>query len=135
MDMPMLAPRYPRIVTPVANHLARKEIERQWRARGLRVTRYSEIIAQAQTYLAEHRAELFEQALARVRASPWHSAMVVREERELERQQRNRARTGVIENPSRSVAQSDSANSGTEKTQLFSTTSTIFRCSCLLNAD
>ena len=132
MDAPILPPRYPRIVTPVANHLARKEIERQWRARGLRITRYSMIVAQAQTYLLNH-PELFEQALARVRASAWYRMMVEREERERQREERKRARAGVIENPCRSV--SDNAKSGTEKTQLFSTTSTIFRCSCLLNAD
>ena len=80
-DAPMLPPRYPRIVTPVANHLARKEIERQWRAKGQRITRYATIVAQAQTYLLNH-PELFEQALARVRASPWHSMMAEREEPE-----------------------------------------------------
>jgi len=94
----MLPPRYPRIVTPVANHLARKEIERQWRAKGLRITRYSIIVAQAQTYLLNH-PELFEQALARVRASPWHSAMAEREQRELEREERKRTRAGIVENP------------------------------------
>jgi len=52
MDAPILPPRYPRIVTPVANHLARKEIER--RAKGQRITRYATIVAQAQTYLLNH---------------------------------------------------------------------------------
>jgi len=103
MDAPILPPRYPRIVTPVANHLARKEIERQWRARGLRITRYSMIVAQAQTYLLNH-PELFEQALARVRASAWYRMMVEREQRErlrtLERERRKLARAGVVENPS-----------------------------------
>jgi hypothetical protein len=100
---PILPRRYPRIVTPVAHGLARKEIERQWRARGLRITRYAIIVEQAQTYLLDH-PELFEQALARVRASAWYSMMVEREQREHERQRRKRARAGVIENPCRSVA-------------------------------
>ena len=102
LNAPTLPPRYPRIVTPVAVHLARREIERQWRAKGLRITRYATIVAQAQTYLLDH-PELFEQALARVRASPWHSAMAAQEERQREREERKRARAGVIENPCRSV--------------------------------
>jgi hypothetical protein len=39
LNAPTLPPRYPRIVTPVSVHLARKEIERQWQARGQRITR------------------------------------------------------------------------------------------------
>ena len=94
-EVPII-PRYPGIVTPVANHLARREIERQMRAKGLRITRYAEVIEQARVYLAEH-PELFNKALALVRASPWHRAQAEREERELERERRKRARAGVLE--------------------------------------
>jgi len=58
LNAPTLPPRYPGIAKAVANHLARREIERQWRAKGLRITRYSMIVAQAQTYLLNH-PELF----------------------------------------------------------------------------
>jgi len=112
-----IIPRYPGIATPVAHHLARREIERQMRAKGLRITRYSEVIEQARVYLAEH-PELFDKALARVKASPWHSAMAEREERELERERRKRARAGVLEkSTSLPVCTSDHGKTPIEKTQ------------------
>jgi hypothetical protein len=118
---------YPRIVTPVANHLARKEIERQWQAKGQRITRYSTIVAQARTYLLDH-PELYEQALARVRKSPWHRAMAEREERERERQERKRQRELMLmERADLPVRPTDQRKSGTEIVDDFSTTSTIFR--------
>jgi hypothetical protein len=92
LDAPTLPPSYPRIVTPVANHLARKEIERQWRAKGLRITRYATIVEQARVYFAEHEEELFALAMERVRTSPWHSMMAEREERERQRLERKRER-------------------------------------------
>ena len=91
LNAPTLPPRYPGIATAVANHLARKEIERQWRAQGRRITRYATIVAEAQTYLRDH-PELFEQALSVVRRSPWHSMMAQREERERQRVERKRER-------------------------------------------
>jgi len=77
----------------VANHLARRAVERQLQAQGIRLTTfpYAKVVAQAQVYLAEH-PELFDQAMERVRASPWHSMMAEREERERERQERKLAR-------------------------------------------
>jgi hypothetical protein len=98
LDVPII-PRYPSIVTPVANHLARREIERQWRAKGLRIQRYADVIAQARAYLAEHEEELFAQAMEIVRTSPRHRAWAEREERERERQWRKSARNGVLEKP------------------------------------
>jgi hypothetical protein len=89
-------PRYPGVAIAVANHLARREIERQWRAKGLRITRYADVIEQARAYLAEH-PELFDKALDIVRASPWHRAQAEREERELDRQRRKSARAGTLE--------------------------------------
>jgi hypothetical protein len=94
LNAPTLPPRYPGIVTPVANHLARKEIERQLQAQGIRLTtyRYAKVVALARVYFVEHEEELFAQAMDRVRKSPWHSMMVEREERERERQERKRQR-------------------------------------------
>ena len=48
-------------------------------AQGIRLTTfpYAKVVAQARVYLAEH-PELFDQAMERVRASPWHSAMAER---------------------------------------------------------
>jgi len=45
-EVPIL-PRYPGIATPVANYLARREIERQLRAKGLRIGRYADVIERA----------------------------------------------------------------------------------------
>jgi hypothetical protein len=111
---------YPRIVTPVANHLARKEIERQWRARGLRIQRYATIIAEAQSYLLEH-PELFEQALERVRKSPWHSMMAEREERERRRVERKleREQRKLVVGDDLPVSPTDQRKSPTENTSEF----------------
>ena len=94
LNAPTLPPRYPRIATAVANHLARKEIERQLQAQGIRLTTfpYAKVVALARVYFVEHEEELFAQALERVRKSPWHSMMAEREERERQRQERKRER-------------------------------------------
>jgi hypothetical protein len=120
-DAPTLPPRYPGIVRAVANHLARREIERQWRAKGLRITRYATIVEQARVYFAEHEEELFALAMERVRTSPWHSMMAEREERERQRKERKRRREA-----SRSVCRSDHAQAGTDIASVLSATSTIF---------
>jgi hypothetical protein len=62
------------------------------------------------------------------------------QERQRERQWRKWQRqSGLLDHSqsssSLSVCRTGSAKSGTEKTQLFSTTSAIFRCSRLLIAD
>ena len=92
-DVPTLPPRYPGIAKAVANHLARRAVERQLQAQGIRLTTfpYAKVVAQARVYLAEHR-ELFDQAMERVRASTWHSMMAEREERERQRVERKRQR-------------------------------------------
>jgi hypothetical protein len=99
LDLPIF-PRYPGISKAVANHLARRAVERQLQAQGIRLTTfpYAKVVAQARVYLAVH-PELFNQAIERVRASPWHSMMAEREEREPERQRRKLARAGIVENP------------------------------------
>jgi hypothetical protein len=119
LNAPTLPPRYPRIVTPVAVHLARREIERQWRAKGLRITRYATIVEQARTYLLDH-PELFEQALDRVRKSPWHSAQAEREERERQRVERKREREWrkLVVGDDLPVGPTDNAKSGTENAGL-----------------
>ena len=119
LNAPTLAPRYPRIVTPVASHLARKEIERQWQARGQRITRYATIVEQARTYLLDH-PELYAQALERVRKSPWHNMMAEREERERQRVERKRQREfDLMERADLPVYRTDQCKSGTENTSEF----------------
>ena len=94
LDAPTLPPRYHGIARAVANHLARREIERQLQAQGIRLTTfpYAKVVALARVYFVEHEEELFAQALERVRKSPWHSMMAEREERERQRQERKRER-------------------------------------------
>ena len=94
LNAPTLPPRYPRIATAVANHLARKEIERQLQAQGIRLTtyRYAKVVALARVYLVEHEEELFALAMERIRKSPWHSMVAEREERERQREERKRER-------------------------------------------
>jgi len=93
-DAPTLPPRYPGIVKPVANHLARREVERPLQAQGIRLTTfpYAKVVAQARVYFAEHEEELFARAMEIVRISPWHSMMAEREEHERQRQERKLAR-------------------------------------------
>ena len=50
------------------------------------------MIALARVYFVEHEEELLGLAMERVRASPWHSMMAQREERERQRQERKRER-------------------------------------------
>jgi hypothetical protein len=102
------------------------------RAQGLRITRYADVIEQARAYLAEH-PELLDRATERVEACPGLRVFAEREERERERQWRKSARNGVLEKPTNcSVSLSGSAKSGTDIVGVFSTTSTIFRGSCLV---
>jgi hypothetical protein len=73
--------------------MARRVIERQLQAQGIRRTRYAEVMAQARAYLAEHQG-LFDQATERVQRNPTLRAMAEREERGRERQWR---KSGVVE--------------------------------------
>ena len=95
---PTLPRRYPSIAKAVANHLARREIERQLQAQGIRLTtyRYAKVVALARVYFVEHEEELFVLAMERVRKSPWHSMMAQREERERQREERKREREWQI---------------------------------------
>jgi hypothetical protein len=58
--------------------MARRVIERQLQAQGIRRTRYAEVMAQARAYLAEHQG-LFDQATERVQRNPTLRAMAERE--------------------------------------------------------
>jgi hypothetical protein len=62
-----LPPRYPGVAHAL-HHLARRAVERELRAQGLRVSHipYSHISAQATEYVREH-PELFDQAFERAR--------------------------------------------------------------------
>ena len=93
-------PRYPGVAHALAYLMARRVIERQWRAQGLRIRRYADIIEQARAYLAAHQEELLAQPAEVVQRNPRLRKMVEVEERDRERQWRKLARNGVVENPS-----------------------------------
>jgi hypothetical protein len=108
-------PRYPSVAHGLAYLMARRAIEHQWRAQGLRIRRYADIIEQARDYLAEHQEELLARAAERVQRNPKLRKMVELEERDREREWRKSVRKGVVENPTgRSVSGTGSAKSGTE---------------------
>jgi hypothetical protein len=100
-EVPILRPRYPGVAVALAHHMARREVERQLRAQGLRPVHvpYVRILALMQAYKAAHQEELLAQAMERVSRDPKLRAMAERELRELEREQRKRARNGVLEKP------------------------------------
>ena len=129
LDAPTLPPRYPGIARAVANHVARKEIERQLQAQGIRLTtyRYAKVVALARVYFVEHEEELFALAMERIRKSPWHSMVAEREERERQREERKREREWrkLVVVHDLPVGPTDSAKAGTERTQLFPTTRVI----------
>src|SRR6516164_920039 len=81
-------PRYPSVAHGLAYLMARRAIEHQWRAQGLRIRRYADIIEQARDYLAEHQEELLARAAERVQRNPKLRKMVEVEERDRERQWR-----------------------------------------------
>ena len=91
----------PSIAYARAHHLAKRAVERELAAQGRLVPHVpcAEIIALTQAYRAAHQEELLAQAVAGVSASPWHSMMADREQRELERERRKRTRAGIVENP------------------------------------
>ena len=93
-------PRYPGVAHALAYLMARRVIERQWRAQGLRIRRYADIIEQARDCLAEHEEELLAQAAEVVQRNPKLRKMVEVEERQREREWRKSVRNGVVENPS-----------------------------------
>jgi len=112
-----------RAINYCARSIAQSAVKEQLRDQGVRVTLVPvhEIEEKAREYLANH-PELYVQARERAVRMGW-----------IEEPQ------GVLVTPDwwgkrRPVTQTGSAKSGTEKTQLFSTTSAIFRRSCLLIA-
>ena len=117
-NVPIIRPRYPGVAIALAHHLARREIERQLRAQGLRVVDvpYVHILAMMSEYKAAHQEELLAQAMERVSRDPKLRAMAMQEQRERERGWRKRAKAGVLEKPtSPPVCGTDNAKSGTDK--------------------
>ena len=112
-------------VKVLARLAARKAVETELRAKGIRVTlvKPAEITAQAQVYLQSH-PELYREAMQRAHLI---------DEAEGRKKARQKLRREQLARLRRPVLQTDSAQAGTEKTQVFSTTSAIFSCSCLLN--
>ena len=99
MMVPIIRPRYPGVAVALAHHLARREVERQLRAHCLRVVDvpYVRILAMMSEYKAAHQEELLAQAMERVSRDPKLRAMAEREQRELDRERRKRAKAGVLE--------------------------------------
>jgi hypothetical protein len=96
-----LPPRYPGVAIALAHHMARRAVERELRAQGLRVVHvpYAKILVMMQAYKAAHQEELLAQAMERVSRDPKLRAMAEREERERERHWRKSVRNGVLEKP------------------------------------
>ena len=124
---------YSKVARGIAHRLARKAVERRMVGQGVRLHHLSPNSLRALTlaYLSAH-PELLEQATQIVQGYPKLRKMDEIEERKRERQERklrkSQGKWGVLD---RSVC----ASGGTEMTQLFSTTSAIFRGSRLLIAD
>ena len=81
--------RYTSVVRTVAHRLARRVIERQLQAEGVRVTYfpYAQLRVLTREYLAAH-PELLDQAAAVVQSSPTLRKMAEIEQREQERRRR-----------------------------------------------
>jgi hypothetical protein len=93
--------------------MARRAVQHELAAQGRR-TPWAEVLQLAQAYRAAHETELLVRAAEMVRRNPTLTAMAAQEERQRIREERKRARAGVIENPS--VCTSDHAKSTTENT-------------------
>src|SRR5215469_9535777 len=98
-EVPIIHDRVPGIAYARAHHLAKRAVETELRAQGLRPVHvpYTKFLAMMDAYKAAHKEELLAQAMEDLRTSPWFSMMAMREERELERERRKRARAGVLE--------------------------------------
>ena len=96
-EVPILRPRYPGVAVALAHHLARRAVERQLQAQGLRVVHvsYAKVLALMDAYKAAHQEELLAQAAALVQRNPKLRARAEQEARELEREQRKRGRATV----------------------------------------
>jgi hypothetical protein len=79
--------------------MARRAVEKELRAQGLRVVHipYVRILALMQAYKAAHQEELLAQAMERVSRSPELRAMAEREERQRKREFRKAHRSGGLE--------------------------------------
>ena len=71
-EVPLIPPRYPRVVVALAHHMARRAVEKELRAQGLRPTHipYVRILAMMDAYKAAHQEELLAQAAALVQRNP-----------------------------------------------------------------
>jgi hypothetical protein len=98
-------------INVLARLAAQNAVKEQLRDQGVRLSLVPirDITEKAQRYLADH-PELYQQALERARRMGWVDLQPPM----------------VTPDTSPPVTQSDNAKSGTEKTQLFSTTSAIF---------
>jgi hypothetical protein len=98
-NVPIIRPRYPGVAIALAHHLARRAVETELRAQGLRPTHvpYTRVLAMMDAYKAAHLPALLAHAAALVQRSPKLRKMAEREEREFDRERRKRAKAGVLE--------------------------------------
>ena len=98
MLKPIFHAHVPSVAYARARQLAKRAVERELRAQGRRASN-AEVIALTRAYRVAHQEELLARAMEDVRTSPSLHAWAMSEERELEREQRRRARAGVLEKP------------------------------------
>ena len=112
------------MVHVLARLQAKRLVQEQLRNAGVRVSLVPprEVAEKATAYLAEH-PELWSSALARAHLI---------DDAEGRKKEKRKLRREQLARLDRPVCTTGSANRGTEKTQLFPTTSAIFRGSCLL---
>ena len=83
LNAPPLPPRYPGVARALAHLAARRAIQEQLRAKGVRVShvRYADINAQTRDYLTAH-PELLDRAAETVRNDPELRTLAERQERD-----------------------------------------------------
>jgi hypothetical protein len=106
--------------------MAKKAVQEQLREEGINAlyVKPRDINEKATVYLRDH-PEVWKQAITMAHR------IDEKEGKRKEKQRLRRAELRQLRN-SRHVTYTDNARAGTEKTQLFSTTSAIFSASCLL---
>ena len=112
------------IIHVLARLQAKRLVQEQLRNEGVRVTLVPpRVIAEKATALLASQPEIWREAITRAHLI---------DEMEGRKKEKRKLRREQLARLDRPVCTTGSANRGTEKTQLFPTTSAIFRGSCLL---
>src|SRR5215472_1195977 len=98
-QVPLFHRPYPSVALSLARYRAKKAVEHQLRAKGVRLTTFpcAELNKLAQAYLETHRQELLDQAMAAVQSDPVLRKMAEQEERNRERQRRKMRKSGLLD--------------------------------------